>query len=143
MNCANLMKALRMWIYCASVAAKLSIHGFRSPLILIEVIDRNGSEELLNPSGQKQLHMTNFTLTLKAVRNFSNSLAVVVAFVAIWTATFRNYTFAYFLMHSSLFDFNKHIVWYDDKTIHQKLSNPLKTLISHCQRENKMEEEKV
>lgn len=93
MDCANLMKALRMWIYCASVAAKLSIHGFRSPLILVEVIDRNGSEELLNPSGQKQLHVTNFTPTLKAVKNFSNSHAArTVVFVASWTATFRNYT---------------------------------------------------
>lgn len=83
MDCANLMKTLRMWIYCVSVAAKLSIHGFRSPSMLIEVIDHNGSEELLNPSGQKQLHMTNFTPTLKTVRRSSNILAAgTVAFVA-------------------------------------------------------------
>jgi len=74
------------------VAAKLSIHGFRSPLILIEVIEHNGTEELLNPSGQKQLHMTNFTPTLKIVRCSSNILAArTVAFVASRTATFRNY----------------------------------------------------
>lgn len=51
--------------------------------MLIEVIDHNGSEELLNPSGQKQLHMTNFTPTLKTVRRSSNILAAgTVAFVA-------------------------------------------------------------
>lgn len=146
MDCANLMKGLRMWIYCASVAAKLYIHGFRSPLILIEVIDHNGSEELLNPSGQKQLHVTNFTPTLKTVRHSSNILAArIVTVVASWTATFRNYALAQFLTYSSLFDFDlkKIIVWYDDKRIHQEFSNPLKTLIRHCERENKMEEEKI
>lgn len=70
MVCTNLMKALRMWIYGASVAAKLSIHGFRSPLILIEVIDHDGSEELLNPSGRKQLHMTTFTTPIKSCQTF-------------------------------------------------------------------------
>lgn len=91
MVCPNLMKALRMWIYGASVAAKLSIHGFRSPLILIEVIDHDGSEELLNPSGRKQLHMTTFTPPLKAARHFSNILAArTAAFSASQTAPFTN-----------------------------------------------------
>lgn len=128
MDCANLMKALGMRIYCASVAAKLSIHGFKSPLILIKVIDHNASEDLLNPSGQKQLHMTNFTPTLKTVRH-----SFKVAFVGSWTAIFKIYPFAQFLVYSSLFDFdfNKNIVWYDDKRIHQEFSYPLKTLTWH------------
>lgn len=82
-----------MWIYGASVAAKLSIHGFRSPLILIEVIDHDGSEELLNPSGRKQLHMTTFTPPLKTARHptFSNILAArTVAFSTSQTALFTN-----------------------------------------------------
>lgn len=92
MACTNLMKALKMWIYGASVAAKLSIHGFRSPLILIEVIDHDGSKELLNPSGRKQLHLTTSTPTLKAARHFSKVLAArTAAFCASQTAPFTNY----------------------------------------------------
>lgn len=113
MVCTNLMKALRMWIYGASVAAKLSIHGFRSPLILIEVIDHDGSEELLNPSGRKQLHMTTFTPTLKAARHSSNILAArTAAFSASQTAPFTNYVPAQFLTCFSLsdFDLNKNTI---------------------------------
>lgn len=107
MVCTDLMKALRMWIYGASVAAKLSIHGFRSPLILIEVIDHDGSEELLNPSGRKQLHMTTFTPTLKAARNFSNILpAKIAAFSASQTVPFTNYAPEQFLACVSLSDFD-------------------------------------
>lgn len=80
-----------MWIYRASVASKLSIHGFRSPLILIEVIDHNGSEELLNSSDQKQLHMKNFRPTLRNVRHFSRILAAeTVAFAVSQTETLIN-----------------------------------------------------
>lgn len=101
------MKALRMWIYGASVAAKLSIHGFRSPLILIEVIDHDGSEELLNPSGRKQLHMTTFKPTLKAARHFSNILAARrAAFSASEAAPFTNDALAQFLTCFSLYDFD-------------------------------------
>lgn len=102
-----------MWIYGASVAAKLSIHGFRSPLILIEVIDHDGSEEQLNPSGRKQLHMTTFTPTLKAARHFSNILAARrAAFSASQTAPFTNYAPTQFLMCFSLsdFDLNKNTI---------------------------------
>lgn len=68
--------------------------------------DHNGSEELLNPSGQKQLHVTNFTPTLKTVRHSSNILATrTLAFVASQTTTFTNYSLAQFLTYS-LFDFD-------------------------------------